>query len=49
MAEAEVEAAEVEEDKCLQRMIKYFNKEKIVAEKTIEKLKNFEIDKKPEA
>ena len=27
-----------EKAKCLQRMIKYFNKEKIVAEKTIEEL-----------
>jgi ferredoxin len=29
-----------EKDKCLQRMIKYFNKKKIVAEKTIEELEN---------
>ena len=29
-----------EKDKCLQRMIKHFNKEKIVAEKTIEELEN---------
>ena len=27
-----------EKNKCLQRMIKYFNKEKLVAEKTLEKL-----------
>jgi len=27
-----------EKDKCLQRMIKHYNKEKIVAEKTIEEL-----------
>jgi len=27
-----------EKDKCLQRMIKYYNKEKIVAEKTVEEL-----------
>ena len=29
-----------EKGKCLQRMIKYFNKEKIVAEKTMEELEN---------
>jgi ferredoxin len=28
-----------EEQKCLERMIRHFNKEKIVAEKTLEKLK----------
>ncbi len=28
-----------EKQKCLNRMIKHFNKEKIVAEKTLEKLK----------
>ena len=27
-----------EKDKCLERMKKYFNKEKIVAEKTLEEL-----------
>jgi len=27
-----------EKDRCLQRMIKYFNKEKLVAEKTLEEL-----------
>ena len=27
-----------EKNKCLQRMIKYYNKEKLVAEKTLEKL-----------
>jgi formate hydrogenlyase subunit 6/NADH:ubiquinone oxidoreductase subunit I len=30
-----------EKQKCLNRMIKHFNKEKIVAEKTLEKLQMF--------
>ena len=29
-------------EKCLKRMIKYFNKERIVAEKTLEKLQMLE-------
>ncbi len=32
-----------EKQKCLQRMIKHFNKERIVAEKTIEELNRLEI------
>jgi len=31
-----------EEQKCLKRMIKYFNKERIVAEKTLERLQMLE-------
>ena len=32
-----------EADKCLSRMIKHFNKEKVVAEKTLEELKKLKI------
>jgi Fe-S-cluster-containing hydrogenase component 2 len=33
-----------EKEKCLQRMKKYFNKQKIVAEKTLQELEKFEIN-----
>ena len=32
-----------EKGKCLKRMIKYFNKEKIIAERTIEKLEDLNV------